>query len=211
MTPNVDKLLNGLLQARPAMDDNDRALAAAAYRRLALGEPVTGSDLATATGQDVHHVHDRLGAWPGVYRDGQQNVIGFWGLTVADMPPHRYRTRRANLSVWCAFDPLFITPILGETAEVKSVDADTGEPLTLTVTADGTISSSNPDLVMSFLDPTGRFDGDIIQSFCHYVHYFTTREHGEHWIARHPGTYLLESAEAAELGRHYADHLGAPR
>lgn len=210
MTRDVDKLLEALLEARPAMDDNDRALAAAVYHRLALGKPVTEADLAARTGQDVQQVHDRLAAWPGVYRDEQQDVIGFWGLTVTDMPPHRYRTGRADLSVWCAFDPLFITPILGESADVNSVDADTGEPVALTVTADGRVDSLHSEMVLSFLDPTGRFDADVIQSFCHYLHYFTTREHGERWTARHPGTYLLELAEAAELGRRYADHLAAP-
>jgi hypothetical protein len=86
VTRDVDKLLDALLEARRGMDDGDRAPAVTVYRRLALGEPVTEIDLATATGQDLQHVHDRLGAWPGVHRDEQQQAIGFWGLTVADMP-----------------------------------------------------------------------------------------------------------------------------
>jgi hypothetical protein len=61
--------------------------------------------------------------------------------------------------------------------------------------------------VLSFLDPTGRFDGDIIQSFCHYVHYFITRAHGERWVAQFPGTYLLDLNEASTVGRGYADAL----
>lgn len=203
----VDALLTALRAARPPMDDENRALAVAVYRRLALGHPVPDADLATDTGQSVARIHDTLAAWPGVYRDDAQHVIGFWGLTVADMPPHRYRIRDVQLSTWCAWDTLFITRILGATAHVESVDAHTAEPLTLTVAADGTISSAPPEMVLSFLDPAGRFDADIITSFCHYIHFFANRQHGKRWTDKHPGTFLLSLDDAATLGQNFADDL----
>lgn len=203
----VDVLLAALLAARPPMDDEDRALAVAVYRRLARGHPVTEADLGTDTGHGLDRIHDTLASWPGVYRNDAQHVIGFWGLTVADMPPHRYRIRDVQLSTWCAWDTLFLTRILGATAHIESVDAHTAEPLTLTVASDGTVSSAPADMVLSFLDPTDRFDADIIASFCHYVHFFARREHGEHWTAQNPGTYSLSLDAAAAVGQRFADDL----
>ena len=203
----VDALLAALRAARPRMDEQDRALAVAVYRRLALGHPVTEADLATDTGQSLDRIRDSLAAWPGVYRDDRQHVIGFWGLTVADMPPHRYRIRDVQLSTWCAWDTLFITRILGATAHVQSLDAHTAEPVILTVAADGTISSAPPEMLLSFLDPAGRFDADIITSFCHYIHFFANRQHGKRWTDQHPGTFLLSLDEAATLGQNFADDL----
>ena len=41
----------------------------------------------------------------------------------------------------------------------------------------------------------------MIQSFCHFVHLFASRDAGESWIVEHPGTFLLSLDEAFELGR----------
>src|SRR5712692_6330458 len=37
-----------------------------------------------------------------------------WGLALAGMPPHRIRHAGADLSAWCAFDPLFLARIIGD-------------------------------------------------------------------------------------------------
>ena len=42
---------------------------------------------------------------------------------------------------------------------------------------------------------------DVIQTFCHFVHFFTSGEAGESWTAEHPGTFLLSLEDAFELGR----------
>jgi alkylmercury lyase len=205
--PQIDNLLAALLAARPAMDDTDRELAVAVYRRLALGQPVAETDLAADTNQTAERVHELLSSWPGVFRDDQQQVVGFWGLTITDMPPHRYRVRDVQLSTWCAWDTLFITRILGAPAHVESADAETGAPMTLTVTPAGVADAPHPQLALSFLDPTGRFDADIIQNFCHYVHFFASASNGERWCAKNPGTYLLALDDAVAVAHGYADAL----
>jgi len=55
--------------------------------------------------------------------------------------------------------------------------------------------------VVSFLLPDRAFDADVIQSFCHFVYFFASREAGEAWTSEHPGTFLLSLEEAFELGR----------
>jgi hypothetical protein len=54
----------------------------------------------------------------------------------------------------------------------------------------------------------------VIESFCHFVHFFASRQAGQQWAAGHPGTFLLTLAEAADLAargnqRMFPDVLGA--
>ena len=67
---------------------------------------------------------------------------------------------------------------------------------------------------VSFLMPDGPFDSGVIESFCHFVHFFASRQAGEQWVVRHPGTFLLTLGEAADLAaranqRMFPDALGA--
>lgn len=64
------------------------------------------------------------------------------------------------------------------------------------------------------LKPDGPFDSGVIQSFCHFVHFFASRQAGQQWAAGHPRTFLLTLGEAADLAaranqRMFPDALGA--
>jgi hypothetical protein len=65
------------------------------------------------------------------------------------------------------------------------------------------IESVDPDSVcISFLTPdSSRFQQDIVQNFCHYIHFFRSPRDGEAWIAKRPGTFILSLDEATELAR----------
>jgi alkylmercury lyase len=90
----------------------------------------------------------------------------------------------------------------------------TGEPIVLTVIPAGVTETSHPEAVVSFLLPGGPFDSGVIESFCHFVHFFARPQAGERWAAGHPGTFLLTLSEAADLAarvnqRMFPDVLGA--
>jgi hypothetical protein len=56
--------------------------------------------------------------------------------------------------------------------------------------------------VVSFLKPVAaHFQPNIIQSFCHYIHFFRSGADGEASIAKNPGTFLLTLDDAARLAR----------
>lgn len=55
--------------------------------------------------------------------------------------------------------------------------------------------------VISMLTPDGPFEDDVRQSFCHYVHFFATRDSGQRWIGDHPGTFLLDIEQANAIAR----------
>jgi alkylmercury lyase len=129
-------------------------------------------------------------------------VIGFWGLTITELSPtHRLEVNGRNLFAWCAWDTLFLPGILEATARVESACPTTGEMISLVVSPRGVVETSHRDAVVSFLTPDRDFDADVIQSFCHFVHFFASREAGETWTAEHPGTFLLPLDDAFELGR----------
>ncbi len=73
--------------------------------------------------------------------------------------------------------------------------------ISLTVTPTGPIDIRPPDTVVSFLLPETEFDADVIQRFCHFVHFFASPEDGERWTAQHPGTFLLSVDDAYSLGQ----------
>jgi alkylmercury lyase len=202
LTPSELTALSAtLVRAMPALDAAELRLAVAAYRELATGEPVSMERLATRTGLSAPEVSRILERLPGVYRDSQGALIGFLGLTVAEMPPHRFEVEGQRLWTWCAWDSLFIPIILDQTARVESVCTTTGAPVSLVVTPDGVAEAAPAGAVISFLRPQGEFDQDVIASFCHHVLFFYSEEAGRQWIATRPHHFLVSLAQGFALGR----------
>ena len=42
---------------------------------------------------------------------------------------------------------------------------------------------------------------NVVTSFCHFVHFFPSRQTGESWVEKHAGTFLLSIHEAHVLAR----------
>jgi alkylmercury lyase len=195
----LDSLATVVATAAPDFDEH---IALAVYRRLAEGSPAPALEVAGRAGAAVERLQELLAAWPGVYLDEEKNVIGFWGLTITELSPtHRLEVHGRQLFAWCAWDTLFLPGILDATARVESVCPTTGETISLVVSPEGILETSHPGAVVSFLSPDQHFDADVIQSFCHFVHFFASPEAGEPWTAEHPGTFLLSLEDAFELGR----------
>jgi alkylmercury lyase len=80
-----------LARAMPELGETEQQIALEIYRLLADGKPVLLERLATRVGLLAEEVSEVLGDWPGVYRDGQGDVIGFWGLTLVALLLHQSR------------------------------------------------------------------------------------------------------------------------
>lgn len=196
----LDAALDG---ATPTLDDEGRRVAASLYRLLGDGEPVAPTALARASDVAQGRVEALLSAWPGVFRDEGGLVVGFWGLALGKLEPtHEVEVDGRPLYAWCAWDTLFLPDALGGRARVRSSDPQSGRRIELTVTPRGVEDVSHPDAVVSFLVPDGPFTSDdVVSGFCHFVHFFESRESGEKWVRMHEGTFLLSLEEAFELGR----------
>lgn len=199
-TPTFDAIVESTSRAGPRLPVDEQQHALSLLRALAGGHPVAADALAARTGQSPDAASAFIDRLPGVYRDNRDRVIGFWGLTVAHMPPHRYRLGDRDLFTWCAWDPFILTPLLGRRAEVASVDAHTGEAVGCHI-ADGHVTDlSHPGLALSFTLPDRGWTEDVIASFCHFIHLFASEDSARDWTATRPGTFVLPLGEAARLG-----------
>ncbi len=196
----IQHLIEALASAMPDLDENEQLLAVTIYRALAEGSPVDVPQLASRSGLDAAFVQQTIESWPGVFRDEQDRIVGFWGLALPEMP-HRLQVDGVGIHTWCAYDPLFIVPLLGRSGRVESKDPVTGERIALTVTPDGVEDISPPGAVVSFLTPDEPWGQDVIQTFCHFVHFFASRSSGDQWAEKHPGIGLFSVEDAFEIGR----------
>ena len=200
--PTIDDIAAAIQAAMPELDATDQKIAVAIHRLMSSGEPVEPAAIAGASGAALERLEERLGAWPGVYRDEQGRVVGFWGHAISALDPeYRFLVDGATTYAWCALDTLFIPRLLGKAVRVESADPLTGETVSLVVDADGVRNVRPAEAVVSMVVPDGPFGYDIIESFCHRVLFFASKASGGRWVAHHGGTTLLSMNEAFELGR----------
>lgn len=194
--------LAAAIGSSPKLDPTDQHLAVSLYRTLAEGRPVPVAVLAERSGLGEDRVAMTLAGWPGVFCDDTGSVIGFWGLALGEMA-NGYATGGRQLYTWCAWDTLFITPILNQVAEVSSSCPVTGCPVSLTVGPEGVRRVEPPETVVSFLSPHSEWADDVLTTFCHYVLFFASPDACRQWLDGHPGTFLLSLADAFEVGRRF--------
>jgi alkylmercury lyase len=196
----IQELSEAIAAATLGIDEHGRRIAIAVYDLLAQGAPVTPAEVAAHAHQPEAVVQATLKAWPGVFWDELDRVVGFWGLAIPKMD-HRLQVDGGKpIYAWCALDPFLIVPVIRRPAKVQSKDPITGEPITMTVTPQGLEEVSPASAVVSFLAPTKAFDFDVIETFCNYVLNFTSRETAERWASAREGIVLLPAAEAFEVG-----------
>ena len=212
--PTIAAVAEALKAAVPTLDPAEQRLALQLYRMLLAGRPVATADLATAVGADVGFVEGALGGWPGVFRDRKGRIVGFWGLAIRGMP-HRMTTEEGAITTWCALDPLIIAPLVTDEARVESADPVSGEPIRLRVTRDGVRDLTPQQAMVSMLAPDGPFGHDIVESFCHFVHFFASEDTAQRWVSDHPGTFVLTVHEAFDVATRswpalFRDALASP-
>ena len=204
---SLDTLDAAIAAACPDLGEEEQRLAVALFRLLATGEPVGVPALAATTALPAEELETTLRSWPAVFRDDHDRVVGFSGLSIAEMPPHRIRHAGVDLYAWCAWDPLFLARIIGD-LEVATQDPVSGELITYRIAGDGTVrDASHPDAVLSFLRPDRPWDDDVMTSFCHYVLYFAGLDSAGRWTAEHPGTFTISLDDAVELARRHTARM----
>jgi hypothetical protein len=208
-TPAVtaDALDAALAAAAGSPGDDEQRLAVAVLRLLSAGEPAGIAAAAAAAGMLESGAVLAMRSWPAVFWDDHDRVVGFWGLALAGMPPHRLSRAGTELSAWCAWDPLFLALVIGD-LQVTTADPVTGQAISYHIGSDGDITgASHPGSVLSFLRPDRAWSDDVITRFCHYVRHFTGRPSAEAWTASQPGTFVISLADAAGLARRHAARL----
>jgi Helix-turn-helix domain of alkylmercury lyase len=107
----VQKLADAIAVAAPNVNERERRIEVSLYDLLAQGEPVTPAALAGRDGVAEAGVVETLDGWPGVFREDQGRVVGFWGLAIPEMR-HRFHAEGGKpIYAWCALDPFLIVPV----------------------------------------------------------------------------------------------------
>lgn len=184
----------------PDLDPEEQTVAVSLYRLLAAGHPVGAPRLAERAGVPVAGVRAMLERWPGVHLDESGEVIGYLGLTLGETP-HQLKVDGRRLYTWCAWDALFVPPILGRRVRVESKCPITGERITLQVGAEGPADISPEGAVLSFLRPDAPFGDDVLVRFCHFVHFFASERAARTWTAEHDYTFVMSIEDGFEVGR----------
>ena len=182
----------------------EQLLSAGIYRLLASkAAPVSLAKLADSLEMTADDVQRILAGWTGLYFDHADHIIGYWGLSIREMG-HRFIVDGNTLYTWCAWDALFIPRIIGKTAQVESVDPETKEIIQLTVSPERVVAVEPRNAVTSFMIPRAdEMRSDVIKSFCHYLHFFTSQETAEKWVSaseKKADLVILSLVEAYRIG-----------
>lgn len=197
--PTLDALATSLLADGMPLGGAERAVVLAAYRSLAAGRLLEVAALARAVARDDDSVRSLLRRWPDVFYDNDGRIVAFWGLDLRETA-HRFWVQGRCLFTWCAWDPLFLAPILGAAARVESRCPVTGRTVVIDVGPRGVARVTPDTAVLSFMSDCCR-DGDVIARFCRFVSVFASADAASAWTAEHQGTTVLGIVEGFELGR----------
>ena len=190
-----------LISAPPSVEE--QRVARQLYLLLADGTPVSREHLASSLGMSIATVNKALLEFPQRYIgfDEQGRVFEFGGFG-PDPAPNRFTVRGHTLYAWCAWDSLFIPPIVDEPAFVEATCPVTGNPISMTVTPKGVIDVKPGSTVMTFAIPgMEAFPDPERFSFMKTVFFFTSSEVATKWTSENPGPVVLSLDEGFELGR----------
>jgi len=205
---SIEQLGDAIKAAMPTLDETDQRVATAIYRLMSLGEPVGLAAIADVAGITVDQVNSKLDSWPGVFRDKQGRVVGFWGHAIAKLDPeYRLVIDGSTTYAWCALDTLFVPGMIGKPVRVEATDPISGQHVSLVVDREGAREVNPAGALVSMVVPDGPFGYDVIESFCHRVFFFASEETGTKWIAEQPDAKLLSVEQAFELSRALTDRI----
>ena len=198
--PALDDIAAAVIDAFPKLSAPEQRVALALYRLLAMGQPVTAEQISGASNVARAAVAEMLAKWHGVQRRPDGAVTAFWGLTLSKTK-HRFRINGRELHTWCAWDTLFLPPLLDALAEVQSACPATGMPVSLRVGPRGIEAADPQTAVLSFvMPPQADVERNLIETFCCHVHFLASPRAGADWISRHSGVLMLSLGDAWQIG-----------
>jgi len=142
----IKELSYSTAAATVVVNAEERQIAVSLWDLLADGHPASPPELAPRVRVDQAVVDSALERWPGIFRDDQNQVVGFWGLAIPPMA-HRFHAEGGKpIHAWRALDPFLIFPVIGRAARVESKDPVSGERIAMTVTPNESPTPHPPPL-----------------------------------------------------------------
>ena len=176
------------------------------YRALAEGQPVSAGRLADMAGLPVElakalfeHGKALGGEW-----DEEGRLLG--NVLTLVPTPHRFRVNGNELYTWCSLDAMHLPGLLGQPAEVESVDPINGRAIQLTIPPDGVPTYRPADTVLSIVLSGGNRGGPQ-SPLCRQMHFFASAESAAIWKKDHPEATIMSVEEVYQL---VSEHVHAP-
>lgn len=189
----------------PDWSDNYNRLVVGLYREIAKGAPVdsaTADALIVDAGVDLEEGREFVAA--ASEKNEQDQVTGWVGLS-QNAHPHKFEVDGVNLATWCAWDTLFIAPVLGKTAKVSSDAPGSNTEVKLQIGPDG-VAAPEGAVVSFVILESDDIDTESLESvwmtFCHQIHFFPSKEEAEAWTKDRGYNFVILSVEDAfEVGQ----------
>ena len=144
----------------------------------------------------------------GLEYDSQSNIVGAVGLSLNPASSNRFQINGHTLYTWCAWDALFIPLVLKRAVIVDAFTPATADSIRIKLTPERVESYEPEHAVISIIVPTtgavskASTPEDIWLTFCHHVHFFSSREAASAWFAgKQHKPLILSIEEGYELGR----------
>ncbi len=207
----MNKIVDNAVQANQ-LDAQTQRMVVTMFRLLAEGQPVSAARFADAMQIPVEVVRKIIATVPAeaLDRDDDGNVVAFSGLTLEETD-HRMEIDGKVLYGWCAFDTLFLSALLGKSAEITSKEPESGETIQFKFGPGGYEGSS--EVVMSLLDaPPEEMRNNVRAAFCHNVHFFANSDSAARYAQDHADLAVVPISDAVALAglwneRIYGDAL----
>lgn len=176
------------------------------YRALAEGQPVSAAHLASLAGvpAELTEALFEQGRALGGEWDDEGRLVG--NVLTLNPTPHRFRVNGNDLYTWCSLDAMHLPGLLGQPAEVASVDPVNGQEIRLTIAPDRAPTYRPAETVLSIVLSSGDRSGPQ-SPLCRQMHFFASRESAAIWVREHPTATVMSVDEVYQLVR---DQIHAP-
>lgn len=184
--------------------DLDLRVTIRTMQALAKGKPVSPDHLAEIWGMPLEQVQAILA---GASAAGQAQVDSNGDLVgaVLSLTPtdHRMSMGGRQLYAWCAYDAIYAPGVVGKTAHITSRDPVSGEPISITVTPDGTADVQPEGSVVSVVGGDTDLKGGPESPRCSQMLFFASRETADEWLQGRAGVSILTVEEVLEIARQF--------
>ncbi len=202
----MNKIIDNAVQANQ-LDAQTQRMVVAMFRLLAEGQPVSPARFADAVQIPVEVVEQIVATVPpgALDRDDDGNIVAFSGLTLKETD-HRMEIGGKALYGWCAFDTLFLSALLGESAEITSKDPVSGEAIQFKFGPGGYEGSS--EVVMSILEASPEeMRNNVRAAFCHNVYFFGNSDSAARYAQDRPGLAMVPMSDAIAFARQWNERI----
>jgi alkylmercury lyase len=158
----------------------------AIYRVLATGRPAVRPEIARALGVSPAALTKALSLLPAhsINADDRGRIVAFVGLSLV-AAKHALLVGKNRLYTWCAFDALFLPPLLGTDARLVTTCPASGHQITVRITAASARAENARAPVVSMVAPS-REDccRDLRAAFCDHSNLFRDRRAFSDWSGK---------------------------